>query len=239
MIGTCREMCPSSEIRLRERENLLHRFEVAEDHTRQRPKADWNKCVKEYRRPTVGTRDPRPEEIRPPDVLVETLDYLVHRNSPPLKAAFDMSQAFSQKNWVRVFHKFAGVTSPVHICAVHRHFPALHRMALSMMSTAFSSKNLKFPISKLTELLFLNTHMETQNLCVQYGIKVQGENVQFLKGDFKTDAKIERCQSDFINQILKAMTIPDILKGKHSTSTVINAGNSTIGRSHFDQNEHF
>lgn len=43
------------------------------------PKANFKKCVKEYRRPTVGKQDVDPSEVRPPDVLVKTVDYLIDR----------------------------------------------------------------------------------------------------------------------------------------------------------------
>ena len=44
-----------------------------------RPCADREKCVKEYQRTTVGVKDANPSSVRPPDVLVHTTDYLIHK----------------------------------------------------------------------------------------------------------------------------------------------------------------
>ena len=44
-----------------------------------RPRADVSKMVKEYRRPTVGKDDNEPEDVRPPHVLRETVNYLIDR----------------------------------------------------------------------------------------------------------------------------------------------------------------
>lgn len=46
--------------------------------THYRPKADRQKCVKEYHRPTVGVQDTDLADIRPPEVLSQTLEYLVN-----------------------------------------------------------------------------------------------------------------------------------------------------------------
>lgn len=59
------------------------------------------------------------------------------------------------------------------------------------MSTGYSSKNLKFPISKLTVMLGTNTDTETQVLCEKLGVSVVGEHVIFLKSSFKQDVKVK------------------------------------------------
>ncbi|KAK3595428.1 hypothetical protein CHS0354_003422 [Potamilus streckersoni] len=76
--GTCCTMCPEEEIKMRERENLLHPFEVAPDHHPKRPKADRHKMVKEYTRPAPGKEDPNPSQIRTPQALVSTVNYLIN-----------------------------------------------------------------------------------------------------------------------------------------------------------------
>ncbi|KAL3885367.1 hypothetical protein ACJMK2_025438 [Sinanodonta woodiana] len=79
VVGTCCTMCPEEEIQMRERENILHPFEVAPDHHPKRPKADRHKMVKEYTRPSPGKEDPHPSQIRTPQALVTTVNYLINR----------------------------------------------------------------------------------------------------------------------------------------------------------------
>ncbi|KAH3875617.1 SAC3 domain-containing protein 1-like isoform X2 [Dreissena polymorpha] len=337
MIGMCQHMCSKSEILLRERENLLHPFEVAVGHTPKCPRADYSRCVKEYCRPTVGKEDRNPAEVRPPSVLLDTVHYLIHsvatlkcpwneiydfifdrlravrqdlvvqecedrhaieileaavrfhvyseyrlctehisvfdakinsqhaqeclkrlislynirgntsenraefeatyllynlgaeeallhylsldvhlRHCSIVRQAYQMSIAFAANNWVRVLRMYANLSSTIHLCAVHRHFTCIQQRALHTMNAGYSSKNLTFPIAKLTELLFLNTDTETQIICEMYGVTVLGEGVQFFRGNFKSDEKVERSHCDFVNSQLKHKTIPEILKGKSS-----------------------
>ncbi|XP_053387577.1 SAC3 domain-containing protein 1-like [Mercenaria mercenaria] len=338
MIGKCESMCPDAEIRLRERENLLHPFEVADNHSSRCPRANAKKCVKEYRRPTVGKQEVNPSEVRPPDVLVKTVDYLLDRittqkcrwseiydfvfdrlrsvrqdlvvqdthgadaiaileravrfhiysdyrlcrehiavfdekinsqhtqeclkrlinlynenwdmswpnrveieatyllfnlgdlgairhyytldyrlrHTAEVKEAYKMSCSYLHNNWVRVFREVYKFKSPIYLCAVHRHFPYIQRNALYTMNTAYSSKNLKFPLQKLKQLLFLNTDTEAQLLCQQFGITIEGTSVKFLKASFKEE-KVERTHSDYINDKLRQWNIPDILQGRIDT----------------------
>lgn len=44
-----------------------------------RLQTDTDKMVKEYSRPAAGKRDPGPNDLRPPEVLVRTVDYLLGR----------------------------------------------------------------------------------------------------------------------------------------------------------------
>ena len=53
------------------------------------------------------------------------------------------------------------------------------------MSIAYNSKVSKFPISKLTDILCLNTDTETQKLCEQFGLNIVGSSIQFMKNSFK------------------------------------------------------
>ncbi|XP_060589536.1 SAC3 domain-containing protein 1-like [Ruditapes philippinarum] len=335
MIGTCRSMCPDSEISLRERENLLHYFEVAENHTSRCPRANRGKCVKEYRRPTVGKQEVNPGEVRPPEVLVQTVNYLIQRittqncrwseiydfvfdrlravrqdlvvqdvhgaetvyilekavrfhiysdyrlcrehiavfdekinsqhtqeclkrlinlynenydiswqnrveietvyllfnlgdnhaidhyytldyrlrHSHELMRAYTISCAFIHNNWVKLFREFRKLKSPVYLCAVHRHLPYIQRNALFTMNAGYSSKNLKFPLEKIKQLLLLNTDTEAQTLVQQFGITVEGTSAKFLKTDFKGDEKIERVHSDYINDRLQQWNVADLIHG--------------------------
>ncbi|XP_069006437.1 SAC3 domain-containing protein 1 isoform X1 [Embiotoca jacksoni] len=76
--GTCRTMCPARELRAREAQNRLHRFEMARGAERdRRPRGDPSRAVKEYTRPAAGKDSTNPAELRPPAVLLETVCYLI------------------------------------------------------------------------------------------------------------------------------------------------------------------
>lgn len=64
------------------------------------------------------------------------------------------------------------------------------RKALYAMNIGYSSKNCKYPLSKLTDVLHLNTDTHTQNVCQELGLSILGEHVQFLKGSWKADTKV-------------------------------------------------
>ncbi|XP_071139710.1 SAC3 domain-containing protein 1-like [Mytilus edulis] len=74
-VGTCNFMCPPAEIELRTRERLVHFLEKTVQNGRLQ--TDTDKMVKEYSRPAAGKRDPGPNDLRPPEVLVRTVDYLL------------------------------------------------------------------------------------------------------------------------------------------------------------------
>ncbi|KAJ1554707.1 hypothetical protein HK405_004283, partial [Cladochytrium tenue] len=71
-VGECEDMCPEFERHEREYQKGLHDFEKIEGTDR----ADHVRCVKRYRRSAAGDPVPMPCDVRPPRVLVDTLDYL-------------------------------------------------------------------------------------------------------------------------------------------------------------------
>ncbi|KAJ8277264.1 hypothetical protein GJAV_G00073290 [Gymnothorax javanicus] len=76
--GTCMSMCPLREVREREAQRRLHRFEVLPGTEEDRlPKADPSRTVKEYARPAAGKDSTRPADLRPPPILLKTVCYLI------------------------------------------------------------------------------------------------------------------------------------------------------------------
>ncbi|XP_077274925.1 SAC3 domain-containing protein 1 [Temnothorax americanus] len=75
--GRCLSMCPEKERRMREREGLLHKYEIDEGtkHVR-RPKADPARTVKCFSRSAAGQVMTDPNSLRPPHVLLSTVRYL-------------------------------------------------------------------------------------------------------------------------------------------------------------------
>ncbi|KAM9795909.1 SAC3 domain-containing protein 1 isoform X1 [Syngnathus typhle] len=76
--GVCQTMCPAGELRKRESQNRLHRFEMLAGTEKERkPRADPLRAVKEYSRPAAGKDSANSAELRPPAVLLKTVCYLI------------------------------------------------------------------------------------------------------------------------------------------------------------------
>lgn len=76
--GSCQSMCSVRELRERERQKRLHRFEMVPGTERDRlPRGDPLRAVKEYSRPAAGKDSTNPAELRPPDMLLKTVCYLI------------------------------------------------------------------------------------------------------------------------------------------------------------------
>lgn len=77
IIGRCLLMCPEKERRMREREGLLHKYEIDEKtkHMEKR-KADPAKIIKCFSRSAAGQDMTDPYSLRPSHVLLSTIRYL-------------------------------------------------------------------------------------------------------------------------------------------------------------------
>ncbi|XP_016895520.1 SAC3 domain-containing protein 1 isoform X2 [Cynoglossus semilaevis] len=77
--GTCQTMCPAHELRARERQKRLHRFEILQGTENERcPRGDPLHAVKEYSRPAAGKDATNPADLRPTPVLLKTVCYLIN-----------------------------------------------------------------------------------------------------------------------------------------------------------------
>ncbi|XP_072552972.1 SAC3 domain-containing protein 1 [Salminus brasiliensis] len=302
--GTCTTMCPNSEVRQREAQNRLHRFEILAGTERERlPRADLARVVKEYSRPAAGKDTTRAGDLRPPDVLLRTVCYLVDdiaacptlqpwtevysfvfdrlrsvrqdmviqricgadcvsvlertvrfllyasyrlcgqplrlydphindthlqeslswllecyaegqhkhqdefqalsllynlgspratqhalalpqrvRHSPPVQLALAVSRAYMERNPVRLL-RLARKLDFLQACALHRHLLSSRRDLLLLYSHGHSSRNCRFPIQKLADILSLEQSLAAQ-LCQAHGIQISGDWVVFSKSAF-------------------------------------------------------
>ncbi|KAJ8927365.1 hypothetical protein NQ314_020140 [Rhamnusium bicolor] len=94
VVGKCMGMCPPEEIKMRERERLLHILEIVPGTENDRiPKADINRMVKSFARSAVGNSMQEPKNLRPPGVLLKTISYLfddvISRNDVPWTVVYD------------------------------------------------------------------------------------------------------------------------------------------------------
>nr|XP_053634125.1 uncharacterized protein LOC128689736 [Cherax quadricarinatus] len=77
MVGTCLGMCPYAEVRLRQRERLIHPLEMAvNSNGNQLNYVQPRAMVKEFSRSAAGT-EIKASDIRPVPVLVKTMKYLL------------------------------------------------------------------------------------------------------------------------------------------------------------------
>ncbi|KAJ2610461.1 actin cytoskeleton and mitosis protein, partial [Coemansia sp. RSA 1365] len=74
IVGTCMLMCPEFELAERELKNNISPQEFRPG-TRQ---VDPQRTVKTFHRSAAGNEEPLPEDLRTPDTLLRTLDYLVN-----------------------------------------------------------------------------------------------------------------------------------------------------------------
>lgn len=210
--GTCQLMCPESETIRRERENLLHPFEAASQKPTRgllcdAPLSQFNPHLN-----NVQIADCMATLIQHYEVLcasetesqfqeeLESLYFLFHLGSPKalmhlydlsknmrkchkVRVAIDLHRCYWEHNYIRFFRLLKKL-SFLELCAVHQHIPFFHRLAIQVMSSAYSSKSLRYPAAHLQKLLCLDDLLQVENLCNCHGISAANEQIQFLKGNW-------------------------------------------------------
>uniref|UniRef100_A0A0K0D5R1 SAC3_GANP domain-containing protein n=1 Tax=Angiostrongylus cantonensis TaxID=6313 RepID=A0A0K0D5R1_ANGCA len=78
IVGKCMTMCPESEIRFRQSHNMVHPMEKSRGDGSKFLKADVHRMVKEYTRSAAGSDHRQADLLRPPDVLLKTVRYLLN-----------------------------------------------------------------------------------------------------------------------------------------------------------------
>lgn len=78
VIGSCMFMCPSKEMKWREKNKLLHVLEIKHG-TEADPKVDPEKAIKEFSRSAAGKIQSSPSDLRPSNILLKTMNYLVNK----------------------------------------------------------------------------------------------------------------------------------------------------------------
>lgn len=105
------------------------------------------------------------------------------RKSPAVRLALSINQAFSEHNPVRML-RLVQKLNFLQCCALHRHLLRCRRDLLLIYSHGYSSRNCRFPLHRLAQLLALDTPLTVQ-LCQAYGVEVNQDNqVVFSKAAF-------------------------------------------------------
>ncbi|KAM3876085.1 uncharacterized protein ACN63O_022594 [Diretmus argenteus] len=105
------------------------------------------------------------------------------RNSPTVSLAMSVNRAFLERNPVRLL-RLAQRLNFLQSCALHRHLGACRRDLLLIYSHGHNSRNCRFPLHKLAQLLALDGP-RTAQLCKCHGVEVsQDKQVVFSKTTF-------------------------------------------------------
>lgn len=109
------------------------------------------------------------------------------KSDPRLNLAFKIAIANMKGNYIKIF-KSMNTLCPLSYCALCTYLPVLQRKALLTLAHAYNSKKFVVPIEVITRWLRLSSNSDTIKVCSHYGIKTEGNNILFNKGEFKTDA---------------------------------------------------
>ncbi|KAG6860335.1 hypothetical protein C0995_012481 [Termitomyces sp. Mi166 len=124
VVGTCMDMCPRFERYRRERENNLFQWETIPGTKR----VDHKRAVKMYER-AAGDKT-LPSDLRPPHVLIKTLDYLFHDllSQEGFSATYDFIRDRSRavRNDFTMQHSYGPEAIVCHDRCARFHILALH-----------------------------------------------------------------------------------------------------------------
>lgn len=232
LVGTCLKMCPNKEIKWREKNKLLHKFEILPG-TECEPKADPNRIVKQFTRSAAGKLEQSKEELRPSDVLLMTMNYLIHdiiiMDSVPFIEIYDFIndrvqairqditiQMIEDKNAVQIYEKCVKfyVVSSYILCEEPQNKFDQH----------LNSKQLSICLEKVMEL-YKNLQSETMNEIISIHLSLNMTHYEkfyrsgdLYKGSDNTLLKltIETCiswiEGNFIRFFKAVQNLPLILQ---------------------------
>lgn len=150
--------------------------------------------------------------------LTRALSVNIERRCRVIETALRLSLSRYGGNYVRVC-KLLQNLPPLLAAAASLHFPLIRRQALQAMNSAYSSKNLQYPVSRLKSLLLFNNEIEAIAQCRYYGLRVAGNMIHFSKGTFNTGVKIfPAARLKFINAKLDSINLPTLLLGNKDSA---------------------
>ncbi|XP_063226853.1 SAC3 domain-containing protein 1 isoform X2 [Bacillus rossius redtenbacheri] len=140
----------------------------------------------------------------------------LHKRDPTLAIVLKMSLSHWLGHYVHVYRSLIHLPALV-MCVAVLHLPSVRRNTLQVMSVAFGSRNLGYPISKLASLLLYSTDNEAANDCRRYSLAVKDGSVMFHKKVFTLDASPSPVQHEpFLEDKLNGCDLPEMLLGTGS-----------------------
>ncbi|XP_044259475.1 SAC3 domain-containing protein 1 [Tribolium madens] len=184
--GTCTEMCPSEEIKMREREKLLHVLEMVPGTEKTKhPKASKVHMVKSFSRSAAG-KQIKPETLRPPHILLKTVKYLlcdvIHTKRLPWHSVYDFItdrlMAVRQDLVVQNVSKAESITILQPIVRFHAY--AAYRLCEEIIANFDATLNNKHLQECLKKLLYIYDSydfldLEIKTVCNDYFIENRPE----------------------------------------------------------------
>lgn len=128
------------------------------------------------------------------------------------QTALALNLAWSKVNYVRTLRLIRQLPL-LQAWAAHRHIDTIRRTALKVMSSAFSSKTLTYPLSSLADLLLFDSETEVAQQCKASGLTLPNENqVCFSRTNFHspTETPIRHCR--WIDQKSEGVSVTELLQ---------------------------
>ncbi|XP_047442177.1 SAC3 domain-containing protein 1 isoform X2 [Mugil cephalus] len=137
------------------------------------------------------------------------------RSTPSISLALSINRAFLERNPVRLL-RLANRLNFLQTCALHRHLVTCRRDLLLIYSHGYSSRNCRFPLDRLSQLLSLDRAL-TAKLCQVYGLEVIQENqVVFSKAAFTEPEQVNlhcKLYHSIVSEKQGDLTVENIIHG--------------------------
>ncbi|KAH1022479.1 hypothetical protein HUJ04_011872 [Dendroctonus ponderosae] len=124
-----------------------------------------------------------------------------------VKLAILLSRNYFGNNFVKVCRLIPQFSLLLQ-CVIALQLPEIRRRALLVMSVAYSSKQLWFPLELLRKILLYNKIEDIRDDLVYYELKCKEAQVQFLKSDFnRSKMAVPANYLDFIDKSIAATNV--------------------------------
>ncbi|XP_050313953.1 germinal-center associated nuclear protein [Anthonomus grandis grandis] len=125
--------------------------------------------------------------------------------------AISLSRDYNKNNFVRVCQGFYKIPTLLKgLAAIH--LPEIRRKAFKVMSVAYNSKHLTFPMIKLKEMLLYDKKEVLKQDLKSYGFKFDQCRVHFLRTDYVEPSNpLPPKHINFIDEEFKDVEIPDLI----------------------------
>lgn len=136
------------------------------------------------------------------------------RLSPPVQLTLAINFAYMERNPVRLL-RLAQKLDFIQACALHRHILSCRRDLLLLYSHGYNSRNSRFPVQKLADILDLECSLAGQ-LCLAHGLQVSGDCVVFSKASFsESPCKELQCERmhKLVNDEQQDLSVGSIIHG--------------------------
>lgn len=146
-----------------------------------------------------------------PEATIRCLEVATTYRDLLLRKTLDMSLNYLKHDYIKILRTI--LTLPELLAAVAvQHLPVLRKNLLEIMTVAFSSNILSFPLEDLRKLLLYDRSEDLVSDCKYYGLRLTDDGIRFLKGTFDTSRRIlppTRIQN--IDEKLKNSHISDLI----------------------------